>query len=202
MSKKPTLTARDLSYNVATAGAAAKAEAEQMGGDPAHLRSLVAAARDGGPATGNVKIKGVALRQDDLLVTLCLSLYQSVFGEDLTHQAAGLKVLTKQDAEGREIQSVVPLNEPAAKMMALASLALIFTQAEDAWDLLDLAADAEAEPETRKARKREFHRAALEVGGDLGQAEIDALANHIATLMRRRPGSVEDGPGKAAGPES
>lgn len=202
MSEKPTLTARDLSYNVATAGAAAKAEAEQMGGDPAHLRSLVAAARDGTSATGSVKIKGAALRQDDLLVTLCLSLYQSVFGEDLTHQAAGLKVKTIQDDQWRSIQSITPMEDPAAKMMALASLALIFTQGEDAWDLLDLASDAEAEPETKKARKREFHRAALEVGGDLGQADIDALANHIAALMRRRPGSVEDGPGKAEGPAS
>lgn len=211
-SHKPTLTERDLSFHVATAGAAAKSEAAELGGDPAHLRSLVPAARDEASrmiTVGNPKgmLKSFPLRQDDLIVTLCLNLYSVAFGTDVIHQMRGLEVKEKEGEGGLKVQAVfhvekTPANE-ARQMQAIAALGYIFTQAEDAWELLDQATDMSLEDNGRKEARRDFLRAALDFGGSFNQADTEILTQHVAKLLRRVPES-EAGtpPGKQAGPAS
>lgn len=208
---KPTLSERDLSFNTALAGAKAKDEAAELGGDPAHMRSLVAAARDGSalatatPGSKGALLMGFPLRQDDLLVTLCLNLYKSAFGADPSHQIAGMTVLEKTSTDGKTVLALVSSgNTPeteAVKMQAIAALAFIFTQAEDAWELLDLANDPSLDEDERKGVRRDFIRAALEFGGSFTQADTDALITHVARLMRRTP-DAEGGPGKQERPAS
>lgn len=208
---KPQLTERDLSYHVALAGAEAKDEAADLGGDAAQLRGLVAAARlEPAPnvvTAGNGKgmLKGMPLRQDDLLVTLCLNLYTAIFGADPCHQVAGFEVKEAQGTHGETFRTMVhvaktPENE-AAKMQAIAALGYIFTQPEDAWELLDLAKDNTVEADVRRDAKRDFCRASLDFAGSFTQSETDTLIAHVAKLMRRVPES-EYTPGKQGGPAS
>lgn len=209
--EKPTLTERDLSFHVAAAGAVAKAEAAELGGEPAQLRGLVAAARLDDAASVNAPcaakgtLKGLPLRQDDLIVTLCLNLYNAAFGADLCHQAAGCEVREKQAENGEILRSVVavlptPANM-ALKMQAIAALGYIFTQAEDAWELLDQATDVALDDDGRKDARREFIRSSLEFAGSFTQEETTALLLHVSKLMRR-VSEADDTPGKQAGPAS
>lgn len=206
---KPELTARDLSFDVAVRGASAKQTAAAMGGDPSHLRSLIAASRDGvDPKVITVgrpipMVRGQILRQDDLLVTLCLNLYHSVFGDDARCQVAGVEVAAKRDVDGRTIQAIVTVPDSPAKeavrMQAIAALGFIFTQAEDAWELLDQAADQELDAAARKSASRDFTRAALEFAGPFLQAETDTLMAHLVHLSRRIS-ATDDTSGKQASP--
>lgn len=208
---KTTLTEREVSYHVATAGAEAKVEAAELGGDPAQMRGLVAAARLDAPASaitvGTPKglLKGAVLRQDDLLVTLCLNLYVAAFGVDPCHQAAGLVVKEKQSEQGEMLRLLSHMPETpenmALKMRAIAALGFIFTQAEDAWELLDQATEVNLDEEGRKIARRDFIRAALEFGGSFTQAETTLLLQHVARLMKRVP-DTDTEPGKQAGPAS
>ncbi len=200
MSERPEMTERDLSYHVATAGVAAKGEAAEIGGDPAHLRSLVAAAAQEEGSAPKVIVIGnpsamlgkYPLRQDDLLVTLCLNLYQMAFGADLLHQALGLIVCEKEDtSSGQKIQTLVKGPQApettAAMMQAIASLGYIFTQADTAWELLDQATDRDEDERRRKVARSDFLRAALDFGGRFNQQQTDTLLAHVSKLMRRAP---------------
>lgn len=208
---KPELTERALSFHVASAGAVAKDEAAGIGGDPTHLRSLVAGSKEEAAprmiTVGNPRgmLKNFPLRQDDLIVTLCLNLYNVAFGTDAIHQMRGLEVKEKESTDGRKVQAIfhvekTPANE-ALQMQAIAALGYIFTQAEDAWELLDQATDVTLDETERKDARRDFIRAALDFGGSFSQDDTGILTHHIAKLLRRVPES-ETTPGKQAGPAS
>lgn len=202
---KPTLTERDLSFHVATAGAAAKDEAATLGGDPTHFRSLVAGARESVIPPGKHALKGFPLREDDLLITLGLNLYHIAFGADAIHQMRGIEVIEKESTEGQKISALViaeksPANT-ARQMQAIAALGFLFTQAEDAWEMLDTATDTSLDESTRKDARRDFLRAALDFGGTFTEAETAVLTAHIARLLRRVPES-DSPPGKQESPAS
>jgi hypothetical protein len=183
---KPKITERDLSFHVATAGAAAKDEAATLGGDPTHFRSLVAGARESVIPPGKHALKGFPLREDDLLVTLGLNLYHIAFGADAIHQMRGIEV-----KEGSLVIAEKSPANTARQMQAIAALGFLFTQAEDAWEMLG----------TRKDARRDFLRAALDFGGSFSETETAVLTAHIARLLRRVPES--DGtPGKQESPAS
>lgn len=193
---KPTLTERDLSFHVATAGAEAKDEAATLGGDPTHFRSLVAGARESVIPAGKHALKGFPLREDDLLVTLGLNLYHIAFGADAIHQMRGIEV-----KEGSLVIAEKSPANTARQMQAIAALGFLFTQAEDAWEMLDTATDNSLDESTRKDARRDFLRAALDFGGTFTEAETAVLTAHIARLLRRVPES--DGtPGKQESPAS
>ena len=202
---KPPLSQRDLSYNVALAGAAAKDEAAELGGDPAQLAGLIAAAQAQSPCItpGARGLKGFPLRHADVLVTICLNLYQIVFGADATHQLSGQRIVEETDTAGKTIQAMFPMppgpETEVAKMEALAALALIFTQAEDAYELLRLAVDSGSDETQRADVKRDFLRTALDFAGAFTQAETEILIAHITQLIRR---STASEPGKQTSPAS
>jgi len=178
----PPITERDLSFHEAQAGIAAREAAAAAGGDVTQLRALVGAAQaaDTGTATGAPKLKGHALRGDDLLVSLCFMLYAKVFGEDpRTQVAAGMD------------EPTIP------SLKAIAALALIFTQTDTAYDLLDRAADVELSKDDAAGWARDFTRSAADFAGDFGPAEIGLIGRHIVTLARR-VSAGEDEPGKSA----
>lgn len=191
---KPELTERELSYHVATAGVAAKHAASEAGGDPAQLRALVAAVKHGSADTPvRNDLKGFTLRSDDLLVTLCLNLHTVAFGVDPRAALSGVvnqEPGTKNDEPARS----------AARMQALAVLGFIFTQAEDAWELLDLATSAESTDDEKKYARRDFNRAAVEFGGSFKEAEITTLLAHLLRLTRQHPPVDDEPPGKPAAP--
>jgi len=180
---KPVLTEREASYHEARAGIAAREAAASSGGDPAALRSLVSAAALDAVVTasrcGQRTLCGCPLRADDLLVTLCLGLYAQVFGADPRTQLAK--------------------GEGAARLEAIAVLAFIFAQAEQAWDLLDRAADATSTADVRAGWARDFRREALAFAGGFGEPEITALGEHLVELARGTS-QTEDEPGNAPRP--
>lgn len=184
---KPTITARDLSYHEAKAGIAAREEAAKSGGDPAQVRSLAQAAiaQDNDKPLVVVGKKqhtlgGLPLRRDDLLVTLCLMLYKSVFGEDP-------RVQLSQEADPAE---------GSVRMRAIAALAFIFAKPEEAYDMLDYAADKELPKEDAAGWARDFRRASLKFAGHFCTAEIMTLTQHILDVARTQPPAEEGGPGK------
>lgn len=188
---KPELTERELSYHVATAGVAAKHAASEAGGDPAQLRAIVAAVKHGSADTPvRNDLKGFTLRSDDLLVTLCLNLHTVAFGVDPRSQLGSL-------AEGG---AGTPARLSADRMQALAVLGFIFTQAEDAWEMLDLATSAESTDDEKKYARRDFNRAAVEFGGSFKEAEIATLLAHLLRLARQHPPVDDEPPGKPAAP--
>ncbi len=207
---KPELTERALSFHVATAGAAAKDEAAGIGGDPTQLRSLVAASREAQPplitlGISKAVLKNFPLRQDDVIVTLCLNLYEVAFGADPIHQMRGIEVKEKDGTDGQKVSVLftaekTPANA-AIQMQAIAALGYIFTQAEEAWELLDQATDVALDDDGRKYARRDFIRAALDFGGSFTQDDTAILTQHIAKLLRRVPES-DSTPGKQAGPAS
>lgn len=209
---KPKLTARDLSFHVATAGADAKKIAAEQGGDPAQLRSLVEASRLGSTADSlrgcaapvRLALKGFALRSDDLLVTLCFNLHMVAFGVDPRSQLSGLVKQSARNEAGVEVAEMTtqlpPEQASAQRMKALAVLGFIFTQAEDAWEILDLATSAESTDDEKKYARRDFNRAALEFGGSFKEAEIETLLAHLLRLARQHPPADEDPPGKQEAP--
>lgn len=177
---RPEISRRDLSYHLAEAGIAAREEAMKSGGEPAQIRALVAAANAEEPPAvrpGPRMLRGRMLRQDDLLVSLCLGLYAKAFDSDPRVRLAGA--------------------DPVESLTALAELVLIFTQAETAWDLLDHATDMALEDEDRQSWGRNFRRAAVEFAGNLTTSELATFNEHLAALNRHRAPVVEDEtPGK------
>lgn len=191
---KPELTERELSYHVATVGVAAKHAASEAGGDPAQLRALVAAVKHGSADTPvRNDLKGFTLRSDDLLVTLCLNLHTVAFGFDPRSQ---LGSLVNQEPETRNQEQA----RSASRMQAIAVLGFIFTQAEDAWEMLDLATSAESSDEEKKYARRDFNRAAVEFGGSFKVDEIEILMTHLIRLARQHPPADDESPGKAQAP--
>ena len=191
---RPVLTERDLSFNIATAGAEAKDAAAKSGGDPADLRSLVGAAlSQSAPllAVASSKqplFRGLPLREDDLLVTICLSLYEQLFGSSLMARVGEYMEVLAAGNDG--------VNEPA-HLEAMAACGYIFTMPEEAWDMLDQAADKTLPEAQRSDALRDFRRSAMDVGGRAGQADLLALCHHLARLARRIPPA-----GNAAAPEA
>lgn len=182
---KPTITPRDLSWHEALAGIDAREAAAASGGDAAQLRALVgAAAAEASTAAprltvGMPMLNDLPLRGDDLLVSMCLMLYVQVFGKDPCAVIVAAK-------DGGSIET----------LQAFAALALIFTQPDTAWDLLDHAADPDLSKEDVAGWKRAFRRAATDFAGTFGAAEIEIIGAHVIRLARRRSTSEEDAPGK------
>jgi len=192
-SEKPVLSERDLSYNVALAGREALEAASAAGGEPAALRSLVAAAAlDPAPPARGASLRGRTLHQDDLVVTLCLSLHDSLFGGDVRQAVGSLIASASAPAAAAAANS-------AEHMRAVAALAFIFTDPHEAWELLDSAPPGDEDG--RQYARRAFCRAALEFAGDFGPAEMTILVAHLARLARRVPDrQADDGPGKPQAP--
>lgn len=182
--EKPAISGRDVSYHETQAGIAARDAAADSGGDPAQIRALVgAAAAEDGPkvrmiTVGSPMLKKLPLRGDDLLVALCLMLYSKVFGADPRQQLA-----LSTDEEGIQ------------RYQAIAALALIYTQPDTAYDLLDHAADADISKEDAAGWARDFRREALSFAGDFGPREVEIIGNHVIALARRQS-AAEDTPGK------
>lgn len=181
MQPTPTITAREVSYHEALAGIAAREAAQASGGDAAALRSLVHAA-SASPTPGSLRpapcLKGLPLRDDDLLVTLCFGLHAQAFGSDPRSQWAH---------ERTDI-----------RMEAIAVLGYLFTQAEDAFTLLDQAVNGPQDQ--RDAFKQTFRRAAIvDFGASFTAAEIETLTNHLLKLAGLTPAEDEEAAPTPAG---
>lgn len=182
-----TITPRDLSYFEAQAGAFAAAAASAAGGDAAQLRALVAAAlaeeegKANAPSGAAPTLKGLPLRGEDLLVSMCFKLHAAVFGADPRAQLAKAQ-------DGSEV----------SRLQAIAALALIFTQPDKAFDYLDRAADAELAKEDAAGWARDFRLAAVAFAGEFGEKEILLIGQHILDIARRNTSSAAEGdtPGK------
>jgi hypothetical protein len=191
-SPPPSITPRDLSYHEAQAGIAAREAAAAAGGDPSQLRALVGAAQAeeaGRPmiALGNAGLrflKNLPLRGDDLLVSLCFLLHAKVFGADPRQQLAIA-------AGGKET-----VDQGILQRRAIAALALIFTQPDTAYDLLDRAADPDVPKDDAAGWARDFQRSSIEFAGTFTAAEIQTLGEHVIEQARRQGSAEEGGPGK------
>lgn len=179
----PEITARDLSYHEARAGIAARDAAADLGGSPAQVRALVAAASHVSPSPSlpvsqSPSLAGKPLRRDDLLVTLCLNLHAKAFGRDPRAMLAG---------DGTD------------RMQAIASLAFIFTDADRAFDLLDRAVDPDYAKEDQATARLSFRRKAIAFAAAFGPAEIETLTRYLVSLSRlNEPAddTAEDAPGE------
>lgn len=164
MQPTPTITEREISYHEALAGIEAREAAQSQGGDAAALRALVHAA-SASPTPGTLRpapcLKGLPLRDDDLLVTLCFGLHAQAFGADPRSQWAH---------ERTDI-----------RMEAIAVLGYLFTHAEDAFTLLDQAVNGPQDQ--RETFKQTFRRAAIvDFGASFTAAEIETLTKHLLKL--------------------
>lgn len=192
---RPPLSERDASFQVALAGIEARQAAAEAGASPRTLRALTRAAQAQAQALppiappGSRKLRGLVMRGEDLLVSLCLMLCGQVLGRDPRNTLA---------QAGR---SGSPGTTPDT-MEAIAALAFIYCQTDTAWDLLDRAADVEAPEETREAWKRDFRRLALDFAGTFTAAEIETVGAHVIDLARlaAQPDNAEDPPGNAQPP--
>lgn len=200
---KPPLSERDASFHVAVAGIDAREAAAASGAPPQAVRALVAAARaqDLSPIArpGSRQLRGQVLRGDDLLVSLCFMLYQRAFGTDPRHILAGLQEV--RSVQGQVFQHRSDSASPE-KLAAIASLAFLYAQTDEAWDLLDRAADPEATDDVREGWKRDFRRCALDFAGNFTAADIELVGTHVIDLARLAAGETftEDGPGNAPPP--
>jgi hypothetical protein len=178
---RPTLTARDLSYHEALAGIAAR-EAAQTSGGPRHaIRALIHTA-DSAPSSFAIPhssfLKGLPLRSDDLLVTLCLGLHAEAFGTDPRAEWAHEKTATR--------------------MRAIAALAFLFTTPGRAYTLLDEATDTAASEEQRQDARRAYRDEVTAFAADFGPGEIETLTRHLLKLAGFHP--MAD-PEEAASPD-
>lgn len=183
----PTITAREISYREALAGIAARESAQAAGIDPAALRALVHAAETPPPPPPSSFVirhssflKGLPLRDDDLLVTLCFGLHARAFGADP--------------------RSLWAHDETATRMEAIAVLGYLFTQAEDAFTLLDQAVNG---PEgQREEAKTAFRRTAITWASDFTGSEIETLTRHLLKLAGFTPAADEEAAPAPAGEPS
>lgn len=186
---RPPLTEREASFHVATAGVAAREAAAAAGAPPHAVRALVHAARaqDLPPIArpGSRKLRGQVLRGEDLLVSLCFMLHQRAFGADPRNVLASQTGGTSPE-----------------QMAAIAALAFIYAQTDEAWDLLDRAADPDATEDVSEGWKRDFRRCALDFAGDFTAAEIELVGAHVIDLARLSAGEsyAEDDPGNVPPP--
>ena len=172
----PPITAREVSYHEALAGIAAREAAQASGGDAAALRALVHAAETTSPSLPVSKspslLKGLPLRNDDLLVTLCFGLHARAFGTDPRAQWAA--------------------DDTATRMEAIAVLGYLFTQAGDAFTLLDQAVNGPEDQ--REAFKTTFRRAAIEWAATFTGEDIAVLTRHLLKLAGFAPAEEEAAP--------
>ena len=178
---RPTLTARELSYHEALAGIAAR-EAAQTSGGPRHaIRALIHTA-DSAPSSFAIPhssfLKGLPLRSDDLLVTLCLGLHAEAFGTDPRAEWAHEKTATR--------------------MRAIAALAFIFTMPGRAYTLLDEATDPAESEQQREEARRAYRNEVTGFAADFGPGEIETLTRHLLKLAGFHP--MAD-PEEAASPD-
>lgn len=171
---RPPITARQLSWHQAQAGIEAREAAQAAGGDRRQLRALIHAAESeaGTPARHAPTLKGLPLRSDDLLVTLCLGLHAQAFGHDPRSHWAH--------------------DDTALRMRSIATLGFLFTQAEEAFRLLDEATDADASEEGRKAARRAFRDTVTEWAADFGPTEIATLTRHLLHLAGFTPAAEDE----------
>lgn len=183
---RPPITARELSYHQALAGIAAREAAQATGGDRRQLRALIHAAEgteNREPRTEN-RLKGLPLRQDDLLVTLCFGLHAQAFGHDPRAHWAH--------------------DDAALRMRSIATLGFLFTRAEEAYKLLDHATDADASEDMRKSARYAFRDTVAAFAADFHAAEIQILTTHLLTLAGFTPAAEDEeaAPAPAGEPSS
>jgi len=178
----PPITPREVSYHEALAGIEARESAQAAGGDAAALRALVHAAEAASPSLpvsqSQSLLKGLPLRSDDLLVTLCFGLHARAFGTDPRAQWAA--------------------DDTATRMEAIAILGYLFTQAPDAFTLLDQA--VHGPEDQRETFKTCFRRAAIEWAGTFLESEIQILTRHLLKLAGFAPAEEEAAPPAAGEP--
>lgn len=171
---RPPITERDISWHQAAAGIAAREAAQAAGGDRRQLRALIHAAqatKNEEPNTRNF-LKGLPLRSDDLLVTLCLGLHAQAFGHDPRSHWAH--------------------DDTALRMRSIATLGFLFTHAVEAYQLLDDATDADATEDQRKSARFAFRDAVTEWAADFGPAEIATLTRHLLHLAGFTPAAEDE----------
>ena len=181
----PPITAREVSYHEALAGIEAREAAQASGGDAAALRALVHAAETTSPPSSfgiphSSFLKGLPLRSDDLLVTLCFGLHARAFGTDPRAQWAA--------------------DETATRMEAIAVLGYLFTQAGDAFTLLDQA--VHGPEDQRETFKTCFRRAAIEWAATFTGEDIAVLTRHLLKLAGFAPAEEEAAPPAAGEPQA
>lgn len=171
---RPPITARELSWHQAQAGIEAREAAQAAGGDRRQLRALIHAAESeaGTPARHAPTLKGLPLRSDDLLVTLCLGLHAQAFGHDPRSHWAH--------------------DDTALRMRSIATLGFLFTHAVEAYQLLDDATDADATEDQRKSARFAFRDAVTEWAADFGPAEIATLTRHLLHLAGFTPAAEDE----------
>jgi hypothetical protein len=166
---KPPVSARDVSYHQAQAGAAAQQAAADAGGDPAAVGELIASASiRPEPAI----IQGEPLHGYTLQVILCTQIATSALGRNPLDALPDF--ITRSMADPKAAPN-------ADELLALGRIGFIFTRPAEAYELL--ADAAEAGDETLKARRvRDFDAAALEVAGGWTPGDIGILIRHLITV--------------------
>jgi len=181
----PPITEREISFHEALAGIDAREKAQVSGGPRHALRALVHAAETFNVerSTLNVQsstLKGLPLRSDDLLVTLCLGLHAEAFGTDPRAEWAH--------------------ESTATRMRAIAALAFLFTTPGRAYTLLDAATDPAASEEQRQAARRAYRNEVTAFAADFGPGEIETLTRHLLKLAGFHPqADAEEAASPAAG---
>ncbi len=198
------LTEREASFHLATAGIAAREAAAAAGAPPQAVRALVHAARaqDLPPIArpGSRLLRGQVLRGEDLLVSLCFMLHLRVFGADPRNVLAGVQ--HPASSIQHPASSIQHPGTSPEQMEAIAVLAFLYAQTDEAWDLLDRAADPDASDDVREGWKRDFRRVALDFAGSFTAADIATIGAHVIDLARLSAGETyaEDEPGNVPPP--
>lgn len=165
----PPVSARDVSFHQAQAGAAAQQAAADAGGQPAAVGELIASANlRPEPAV----IQGEPLHGYTLQVILCTQIATSALGRNPLDALPDFITRSLQDPKA---------TPNASELLALGRIGFIFTRPAEAYELL---ADAvESGDETLKARRvRDFDAAALETTGGWTPADISTLIRHLITV--------------------